>query len=483
MTRPEGTQYEIVIPPGMAGDLRRHLLTDRSREQMAVLLCGTSRAGQRTRLLGRHLILMSPEAFSHQSAGGLVLGPAAQREVLMRAAREQLSQVDFHTHPGEGKNIAFSGIDDRNESALARYLAERIPGTCYASVVLNGNASAARIWTVEDGQPVATAISPPDLEERGGPAGAGTGEFGGGRFDRQIRAFGREFQQRLGSLRVGLVGAGGLGSLLVEQLARLGVGDWVLVDPDKVESSNLNRLLGATARDAEEEVAKVTVASRTIRQSEPRAKITALRTSVFAPRALSALKQCDLLLAATDNDASRLVMNALSCQYLIPLVHAGVNLSRKADGGFDDISGEVAIPSLGEWCLLCGGILNPQRAAWDMAGPEERTLLAARGYLEGTPAPAVYHLNAVVSSLAATEIHNLVWPYKPLRRYLVYRELEGELLPVAVPAQEACLHCSGEGRRGLGDLVPVWRPTAMGNVSMTSLPSADLVGADAREEE
>jgi molybdopterin-synthase adenylyltransferase len=472
---------EIVIPPVMQAELKSHLLTDRSREQMAILLCGISRVGKKMRLLGRHLVTMPPAAFAHQSAGGLTLAPEVQQHVLRLAARENLSQVDFHTHPGEGMQVTFSRTDDENEAALARYLAERMPGTHYASVVLNPTASVARIWTHENREPVATEILAPDLRGCSSESSSGSSGSGGiysGRFDRQVRAFGHEFQRRLQQIRVGLVGVGGLGSILVEELARLGVHDWVLVDPDKVEVSNLNRLLGATLRDAEEEVAKVAVALRTIRQSEPRAKVKTFRTSVFTPRALGALKSCDLLVAATDNDASRLVVNALACQYLIPLVHLGVNLAPKPDGGFEDISGEVAIPSLGEWCLLCGGMVSTERAGWDMARPEERALLTARGYLEGTPAPAVYYLNSLVASLAAAEIHCLVWPYRPLHRYVVFRELACELLEVHVPVQEHCLHCGAEGRLGLGDLVPIWRPALAQSLAAMNLPSADPVGSE-----
>jgi hypothetical protein len=52
----------------------------------------------------------------------------------------------------------------------------------------------------------------------------------------------------------------------------------------------------------------------------------------------------------------------------------------------------------------------------------------------------------------------LIAPYRALRPYLVYRELEGEMLAIDVPPTQECLHCSPEGRLGLGDLVPMWRP-------------------------
>src|SRR5215510_8542005 len=128
--------YEIIIPPATNQALLDHLLKDRSREQMAVLLCGLSRVKNCTRLLGRHLITMPSESFSHQSSVGLKLDQTVQRYVLQLAAREGLSQVDFHTHPGDGPSVGFSGIDDGNEMALAKYLAKKLPRTVYSSVVL-----------------------------------------------------------------------------------------------------------------------------------------------------------------------------------------------------------------------------------------------------------------------------------------------------------------------------------------------------------
>ncbi|MDP3795189.1 MAG: ThiF family adenylyltransferase [bacterium] len=478
--------YELVIPSGMGKELRAHLLGDRTHEQMGIVLCGVRRSGKQIRLLGRHLVLMPRDAFSHQSAGGLTLDPAVQRHVLQLAAREDLSQVDFHTHPGDGTSVRFSGIDDQNERKLAAYLAKRIPGTHYGSVVLNGQATAARVWHIQKGQPIAMPMAMPELESSlpipHAHEQTDTIIFNNGRFARQVQAFGLEFQRRLSALTVGVVGLGGLGSIIVEQLARLGVQNWVLIDPDLIESTNLNRLLGATARDVADERAKVWVAARTIRRSSVRPRIKALHCSVFAERALKALKTCDLLVVTTDNDASRLVLNALACQYVIPLVHVGVNLDPGEGGVFADVSGEFAIPPVGTWCLLCSGIIDAQRASWDLARPEERALLIKRGYLAGTPAPAVYHLNGAIASLAVAEIHNLVWMYKPMRRYMVYRELEGELMPLEVPQQESCLHCSPEGLLGLGDLAPLWTLGSRRSMSETHIPSAIPVPSEERND-
>ena len=68
-------------------------------------------------------------------------------------------------------------------------------------------------------------------------------------FDRQVRAFGADGQLKLQRLRVAIVGLGGTGSLIAQQLVHLGVRDFILVDPDVIESTNLNRVANAFQDD------------------------------------------------------------------------------------------------------------------------------------------------------------------------------------------------------------------------------------------
>jgi molybdopterin-synthase adenylyltransferase len=453
--------YLVVLPPSMLDTLRTHLLTDRGREQFAVVLCGRHQREEGWRLLGRRLILPRAEQFSYQSSSGLVLAQDLQAEILRLAAREGLSQIDFHTHPGEADAINFSTIDDEHERALAGYLARRLPETCYGSVVLNSQSQRGRLWSVNGDASGSVPLVVPPLVHPPMTVAART-EPVDPRYDRQVRAFGTPFQQAARAVRVGLVGCGGLGSILVEQLTRLGIRHWTLIDPDAVDVTSLNRLLGSTPQDADEEYAKVDIAARTIRAINPESDVNSLRCTVSAPRALSALTNCDLIIVATDNHASRLIVNALAAQYLIPLVHVGVNLAANADGGLEDISGEVVIPEWGAWCLACAGIVSSEQAGWELARPHERAQLAARGYLADTPAPAVMHLNGTIASLGVSQVHNLIAPYKPLKRWLVFRDLDSELMTIDVPPHPGCLHCGSDGRLGLGDLVPVWRPTPAG---------------------
>jgi hypothetical protein len=453
-------RHRIILTSNMASQLKEHILEDRSKEQMAITLCGVNQLKDETRLLCRHLILLPADAFEKQSSAYLELSKEAQSYVLRMAYNEGLSQIDWHSHPGDGHIIGFSGIDDHHEARMAKYLHEKIPGTFYASVVMNKNVFDARIWETNgrkiEPRPVDSVRWGEINDERPCSANLKTTDkcdWMDDRFSRQVLAFGVGLQNRLRQLRFGIIGVGGLGGIIVEMLSRLGASTWVLIDDDLVEASNLNRLPGSTQRDVYFQTPKVSLTQRNIARVNPYAKIRALQCSITDPQAIQALKSCDLLIVATDNHSSRLIANRLSVQYLIPLIHAGVNIDIDEERKISDISGEYVIPSVGEWCLHCSGIIDTQLAGWELADKNLGNTLRERGYIKDTPAPAVYHLNGVVSSLAVSEIHNLIFPYKTLRRYLTYDELQGELLSLDVQSKGDCLVCSADnGILGLGDL-------------------------------
>src|SRR6266851_8464578 len=84
---------------------------------------------------------------------------------------------------------------------------------------------------------------------------------------------GRNSSSVLDGTRVAIVGVGGGGSHIAQQLGHLGVGEFVLIDPDVVEDTNLNRLVGATQRDVSKGTAKASVAARVVASVNPCARI------------------------------------------------------------------------------------------------------------------------------------------------------------------------------------------------------------------
>jgi molybdopterin/thiamine biosynthesis adenylyltransferase len=147
------------------------------------------------------------------------------------------------------------------------------------------------------------------------------------RFDRQIQLFGAAGQENISAARVTIVGLGGLGSHVAQQLAYLGVRSFILIDSDRVSRSNLNRLVGATEEDAAAGLFKVAVAARTIKAIEPDSSVETLETSFVCEEGYALIAGADFVFGCIDSDAHRLILNEL-CQ-----VHSKPYLDIATDTG------------------------------------------------------------------------------------------------------------------------------------------------------
>jgi len=377
--------------------------------------------------------------------------------VLRLADTEGLTIVTIHTHLHDGQP-EFSVVDDRAECVRA----EAIEGAfgnrvSMASIVYDrtGCHLRARFWRRDsasiDPVPVKIVSSLADV--------LGDMEVKPDqRFDRQVRAFGSVFQTQLHNMRIGMVGLGGLGAMIVEGLTRLGVRRWVLVDPDRVAVSNLNRLTGATRWDAIDAIHKVDVARRNIRAMHAgAAEIRAVTEGLPSRKTTRLLAGCDVIVGATDNHRSRLLLQEIGSAYLRPLVNAGVGLTA-ISGKVRGIGVRVTAPPIGgPWCLICGGIVDPFEASKEQCDEQHRRMLQERGYLSDTPQPAVYWVNGVAANLAVRLIHSLVMPFSDqMESTDLYADLyQPEFLQIDHDTSRSdCLACGpdGGGLRGIGDV-------------------------------
>jgi hypothetical protein len=446
--------YEIVIPGRLDRQLRSFLATRASdgREAFASVLCGEHRVRGRLRLVGRHLLLPDDDCFTHRSGGGLALRPEFDDILLSMAEAEHLTPVQIHTHPTNARPH-FSGIDDAAErqrgSAIARLLGLRLGSIVFDRCAVHHQA---RVW--QAGRPRRARLThglPSELcRER--PAGDE-------RFDRHVQAFGAGFQGTIASLRIGVVGVGGLGSVVVEGLARLGARDFVLVDPDRVETSNLNRVVNAVALDARRGTPKTEIGRRAVfGVHEDGAEVVGFDREVTDPDVGRALAGCDVLFALTDNHASRLQVQKIGSAFHRPVISAAVGLDG-ADGKIRQILGRalVAAPG-GPRCLYCSGSLDPQAIARESADPEHLQVLRDRGYLSDTPNPAVFWANSWTASTALGLFHDLVWPFRggatPIRDVVIdmltHETLTMDDSEVASDG-DGCMVCGAAGLFGLGD--------------------------------
>jgi hypothetical protein len=235
------------------------------------------------------------------------------------------------------------------------------------------------------------------------------------RFARQ-GFLGADSDKRFAALTVGIVGLGGGGSHVVQQLAHIGIGGMVCVDPDIVEDSNLNRLIGGTLADAADGTLKTVVAQRMVGGLVAGARLWAI--SKIWQHATEALAECDIIIGGLDSYRERSELEAFCRRLLIPYIDMGMDVH--AVGNHFSIGGQVVLSSPGRSCLWCLGILT-----------QERLELEAQDYGAAGGKPQVVWPNGVLASLAVGLIVQLVTPWSSDPMETAYLEFDGNRHQVA----------------------------------------------------
>jgi hypothetical protein len=271
------------------------------------------------------------------------------------------------------------------------------------------------------------------------------------RFDRNVRLFGREGQERLRQVRVAVIGLGGLGSHVVQQLCYAGVRGLRLLDGEPVTISNLNRLVGARLEDARLGRRKVEVAERLVRDIEPDADVRVAGESFISEAGLDLMRSSDVVFGCLDDDAARVVLNEFCQAFEVPYFDLATDVDRDTEGRLT-FGGRVLFSTAGEMCVQCKELLDPEEvAAAFMTDGQQREWESVYGVPRralGQRSPSVVSLNGLVASAAVTEFLCEATGLRPAARLLVYHGMRGILAKdVDAPAPD-CYYCKGlRGRR------------------------------------
>ena len=285
---------------------------------------------------------------------------------LLRMAREEgLHPAICHSHPGTG--APFSRQDDENEEHLRDLLRRRNrnPGQVLVSVLFRGERWVdARVWeTTGKPQTVRVRIVGPEVTDANAPIDGGETRADPGFLQRQILAVGAETVERLQKMRVGVVGCGGTGSAVAVLLARAGVGKLLLIDPDIVDETNLNRLHGSTRNDADKARPKVQVLKDHVEGMGLGTQI-ATRQATLADAAIAKLlRACDFVFGCTDDHLGRLILNRLAYFYLLPVIDTGLSVGESLPGRPAQVSGRVTVLRPHTTCLPVPGGREPTTRA------------------------------------------------------------------------------------------------------------------------
>jgi hypothetical protein len=400
--------------------LKGFLLPGDGNEAVAILLCGRRDGNRRHRLAVREIHGIPYEDCAVRTPARVTWPPDCIAPMLERAAAERLSVVKVHSHPTG--YAAFSQTDDEGDALLLPmirgWVEAEIPhgsavmmpdGQMFGRILRGGTAfepmecvsvagNELHFWYADAG-----SVDIPDFTAS------------------HLQAFDEGTIQRLRRLWIAVIGASGTGSPVVEQLLRLGVGVLVIVDDDRMEDRNVNRILNSTMRDVRDRRFKVDVLGDAAERTELGTEVIRVAKNLWHPDVIRTVAQCDVVFGCMDTVDGRYLLNALASYYTIPYFDIGVRLDA-VPGGADkgrirEVCGTINYIRPGRSSLMSRGLFTMADVA--AAGlrrndPAAHARQVKDGYIRGVPAnrPAVISVNMFGASLAVNELLARLHPFR-----------------------------------------------------------------------
>lgn len=378
-------------------------------ETTGVLLVSVVHLGDSgIRLLGRAIEWVDGASYLKRERNHLAIASDGYVHALGKAEQLSATPLWVHTHPGSSGTPMPSPADRIVDRQICDLFRLRSGSSYYGTLIISPRAHGfaftgtlqedtqdgreiTRLWAVGDRFRLTASFNAELFDPH--PA-----------FERNVRAFGTDIQRTLHDLRVGVVGCGGTGSAIAEQLVRLGVRDITLIDPDVVSESNVTRLYGSSLSDIGKP--KVDVVADHLRRIGPNLRCESIPIMLTVESAARKLISRDVVFGCTDDNAGRLVLSRLATYFLTPVIDCGVLLSSDDDDYLSGIDGRVTVLSPGQACLVCRGRIDLARAGTELLTPEERRRLENEGYAPalGRVEPAVITFTTAVAATAVNEL-------------------------------------------------------------------------------
>jgi len=456
-------KYSLRMTQAQHAALQSHLFPGDGNEAVALLLCGRRRGRDRQVLTVRKVVVIPYDACDRRPDS--VTWPTDYVDPLVgEAFGRGYAIVKVHCHGGDYRQ--FSATDDRSDKALftaiTSLLNDDLP---HASIIMLPDGEVFGRIVGENGVILSALASVmvvgDDLrlwtEQRG---------FLPGFAIRHAQAFGSGTTEILRSLSVAVVGCSGTGSVVVEQLARLGVGRLVLIDPDVVEEKNLNRILNSGKEDAYLSRPKVHVLASAIARMGLGQEVIPLQLNLLSPDAVRAVAECDVVFGCMDGVEGRHILNRLATFYLMPYFDVGVRLAADGAGGIDSIVGAVHYLQPGRSSLFSREVYDMKRVdaeAIRRTDPDMYCRLVKEGYLRGVDEdrPAVVSINTFFAALCVNEFLARLHPYRN-QQNKEFAYVGGNLSEMQFYTEAEAAPCSALERHvGRGDVIPLLERPAL----------------------
>ena len=377
-------RYSTALSGYLHARASSHLLRADGQEDLCFAIWYPSQGNSRLTMVVQDLVLPEPR---DRRVHGNVSFEAQYFERALGAAVDSGGGLAFlHSHPDGHGWQGMSSDDVKAEMRLAGSVAGATGLPILGMTIAGDQAWSARVWTrsgprkyerrwcesvrvVGKEMAVTSANRPTPVRSA--------------RLARTISGWGLVIQESLQELHVGVIGAGSVGSLVAEALARMGIRRITLMDFDTIEEINLDRVLHSTDADVRAKRAKVVALARGLRQTATAKKIiaTPLEWSVVEEEGFRAALDCDVLFSCVDRPWPRQALNLIAYAHLIPVIDGGVRLEPRRDGhGLKrgDVRAHTASP--GRACFECLRIFDPADVGLERSGQ-----LDDAAYVAGLP--------------------------------------------------------------------------------------------------
>lgn len=443
----------LTLPAPLLQRLRSELVQEDELERFAYLYCGQT--GEE--LTAAEVNLVDRDDLEVISQGACRPDLDVERDHIQACINDGLIPVMVHSHPFADRP-GFSGVDVATIGNYHTWLAGLYPDTPFGFIVIGRNGIATTVYDPDQDKFVdlpVTVLGEWVLEQEWALPSehSDTGAtIDRGRYDRNIRAMTDDGQQAIASTSVAIIGCGGIGSVLVEELARLGVRQFTLIDPDTIEASNLPRLVGAFPEHVGRP--KVTVLQNHLWHIAPNSETTTVQQPV--QDAAEYLNDVDVIIAGVDQVSARMWLNEYAVRHLTPYIDAGSIIETGDDEVVETMDGYVQtiVPGVNA-CFDCLDRGDHEQARIEQLSEDELEEQLARGYIEDSdlaPEPAVIHLNGTVASLAVNEFAKLVTGFDVPSDFLRYDGLDNDVTELSTHCSSTCLTCSNQLGHGDYDI-------------------------------
>lgn len=490
----------VRIPEEDYTEFKNHLIREEADEHAGYLLAGvhryTERAGAEEREVLEYLVqdveCLGMDEYADQGAYNVTLDHSTLREATFNAASddrylEDRAIIVAHSHPFQ-RDPSYSSLDDSSEPMAFVALTAEGEGPQASLLFGADDTLAGRVWPSEVGRIRNEEVSGTDPIDEIVVVGddqlkriqttnsrLNDSEEETRMYDRQALVHGGDGNAALQNSHVAVVGAGGLGSLVVQSLAHLGVGSITVVDPDVVEETNRSRIVGARPDDAgpadatpdepgvtpamwaeafdEAGRPKVEVMQRLVEEIDPSIQFNGIHQAVESSDGMDAILKADVIVSATDTASSRVALSHAAKQYHRPLFDAGTNINI-VEGTAKYIATRLTVVTPSSPCLDCQGEINWDRVTAEQQDPDE--IEYGLELIEGE-APAVITINQQAAARLTFAVHRYLTGL--LAGRTEFNAGTDELITgfhetSKAESDPACKFCGDGGFAGIGDRGP-----------------------------